>query len=92
MTALITGAAFLAGIFVGFCASRRDANAFGDVPVRRLEDAAELNAYVAGRFTRSLATEAFERRNIAAMHDHDEMVRHWKNEPGWLDGYLEATQ
>ena len=89
--ALIIGIAFLAGVTFGVYASRRarHMHAFG---AEAITDAAELNAYVCGLITRSLATEAFERSNIAAMRDHDEMVRHWQNEPGWLEGYMEATQ
>lgn len=60
----------------------------------------EADARACGRFTRSLAAEAFKQRSSAlflqgraleAMRDHDELVRHWRDQPGFMDGYVEGS-
>lgn len=48
-------------------------------------------AHDCGRFTRSLATETFQRRDLRPWRDHDELVSLWVDRDGFLDGYLEAA-
>ena len=52
----------------------------------------EQDARACGQFARSLAAETFQRHSVEAMRDHDEVVRHWKERPGFMDGYRETAQ
>ena len=52
----------------------------------------EIDARKCGSFARSLAAEAFKRRSLEAMQNHDAVVEHWKDRPGFMDGYREAIQ
>ena len=45
-----------------------------------------------GRWARSLAAEAFEFHDVRPMRDHDEVAKHWREFPGWIDGYMEGTK
>ncbi len=49
------------------------------------------DARACGRFTRSLAAETFQRRDLRPMRDHSELVSLWAERPGFWDGYLEGA-
>jgi len=51
----------------------------------------ETDARDCGRFARALTAEAFKRRSLEAMRDHDELVLHWRDRAGFMDGYTEGT-